>query len=51
MSIFEKIISDLNNLDNNTEVMLYFTQKKQVGIHYLHAQCKKLFVFRVAGIN
>lgn len=27
MSIFEKIINDLNDLDNNTEVMLYFTQK------------------------
>lgn len=31
MSIFEKIISDLNNLDNNTEVMLYFTQKNKLG--------------------
>ena len=31
MSIFEKIISDLNDLDNNTEVMLYFTQKNKLG--------------------
>lgn len=31
MSIFEKIVNDLNNLDSNANIMLYFTQKNKLG--------------------
>ncbi|WP_441562088.1 Kiwa anti-phage protein KwaB-like domain-containing protein [Colibacter massiliensis] len=31
MSIFEEIVNDLNSLDSNAEIRLYFTQKNKLG--------------------
>lgn len=31
MSVLEKIVSDINDLNNNVSIMLYFTQKNKLG--------------------